>query len=453
MGGILTTLLNSTNALSAYDRVFNAVQNNITNANTPGYVDQNQSLTALPFNPQQGISGGVIPGPVLSSRNEYLEQDVRNQQQFAGDAQQRASDLGQVQPLFDLTKGDGIDGTLNGFFNSFSQLSVNPNDEVARQSVITAAGQVAQSFNQTAIGINQVSNNVDNQTRATVAQINALTAQIAHLNSEYQANSAAGSDAGLDAAMHSDLENLAGLVNFSIIKSNDGTFNVYLGGQTPLVIGGSQLKLSTDFSSPQTVIRDSQSNDVTAEIGSGSLGAMLREKNATLPGYMSLLNKLSQTFADQVNGQLSQGVDKTGAAPTTNLFSYDQPGDAAYSLAVTGITPDEIAAATAAAPGGNGNAIALANLATSPLVNGFTFTQAYGNLGAAVGTDVTVAQQDQSQYQDSLTQSRQLRQQQTGVSIDAEAAKLLQFQQAYQAVGKMVAVLDDVTQTLLNMVR
>jgi flagellar hook-associated protein 1 FlgK len=298
-----------------------------------------------------------------------------------------------------------------------------------------------------------VSNNVDNQTRATVAQINALTAQIAHLNSEYQANSAAGSDAGLDAAMHSDLENLAGLVNFSIIKSNDGTFNVYLGGQTPLVIGGSQLKLSTDFSSPQTVIRDSQSNDVTAEIGSGSLGAMLREKNATLPGYMSLLNKLSQTFADQVNGQLSQGVDKTGAAPTTNLFSYDQPGDAAYSLAVTGITPDEIAAATAAAPGGNGNAIALANLATSPLVNGFTFTQAYGNLGAAVGTDVTVAQQDQSQYQDSLTQSRQLRQQQTGVSIDAEAAKLLQFQQAYQAVGKMVAVLDDVTQTLLNMVR
>lgn len=452
MGGLLASLFNSAGALSAYDRVFNVIQNNITNANTPGYVEQNQSLIALPFDPSVGTPGGVIPGAVLSSRSEYLEQDVRNQQERLGDAQQRATDLGQVQPLFDLTSSDGIDSGLNGFFNSFSQLSVNPNDEVARQGVITAAGQVAQSFHQTAAGIMQVSGNIENQADSAVEQINTLTAQIAKLNSQYQSSSAATSDAGLDAQMHADLETLSSLVNFSIVKSNDGSYNVYLDGQTPLVIGDTQFKVSADFSTPQAVIRDSQSNDVTSQIKGGSLGAMLQEANTTLPGYMTELNTLAQTFADQVNGQLSQGVDASGAAPSTNLFSYDQPGDAAYSLAVTGITANQVAAASSTAPGGNGNALAVAQLANATLVNGYTFTQAYGNLGARVGTGVSSAQQDQSDAQDLLTQAQQQRKQDTGVSIDAEATKLLQFQQAYQAVGKMVTVLDGLTQTLMNMV-
>jgi flagellar hook-associated protein 1 FlgK len=452
VGNLLTSLLNSSGALSVYDREFNVIQNNITNANTPGYAKQDQVLVSLPFNPSESTAGGLGAGPMLSSRSEYIEQDVRNQQQLLGDAQQRANDLGQVQPLFDPTSTTGIAGSLNSFFNSFSQLEVNPNDEVARQSVIDAAGLAAQSFQQTAIGITQIANNADSQTRDSITQINQLTTQIAGLNQEYRSSSAATSDAGLDAQMHAALENLSGIANFSVIKTADGAVNVYLGGQTPLVIGNDQFSITADFSSPKTVIRDSQSNDVTAEINSGSLGALLQEKNTTLPGYMTQLNTLAQTFADQVNGQLSQGVDKNGATPVTNLFSYNQPGDAAFSIKVTGITPDQIAAATPGAPGGNGNAVAVAQLANAPAVNGFTFTQAFGNVSAQVGRDVANAQQDLKQDQDLVTQAQQQRQQQSGVSLDEEAAKLLQFQQAYQAVGKLVSVLNELTQTVINII-
>ncbi len=252
--------------------------------------------------------------------------------------------------------------------------------------------------------------------------------------------------------MHTDLESLSTLTNFSIVQSNDGTFNVYLGGQTPLVIGGQQFQISTNFSSGQTQILDSQSNDVTAEITGGSLGAMIRENNTTLPGYLTQLNTLAQTVADQVNTQLAQGLDESGAGPTTNLFTYDQPGDAASTLAVTNIAPDQIAAASAGAPGGNGNAIAVAQLASAPMVNGSTLTQAFGNLSAQVGNDVVNAQQNQTDDQDLLTQAQQQRQHVSGVSLDAEAAKLIQFQQSYQAVGQMVTVLNSLTQTLLNII-
>ncbi|HEX5430712.1 MAG TPA: flagellar hook-associated protein FlgK [Bryobacteraceae bacterium] len=452
MGSLLTSLLNSSNALSVYNRVFNVVQNNITNANTPGYAKQDQLLIAMPFNPAEGITGGVMAGPTLSARSEYIEQDVRNQQNLLGDAQQRAADLGQVQPLFGLGASGGAANAMNDFFNGFSQLSVNPNDEVARQSVIDSANQVAQSFNETATGITQVSRNIDSQTRDAIAQLNQLTSQIASLNTQYRSNSAASQDAGLDAQMHAALENLSQLVNFSLIKTGDGAINVYLGGQTPLVIGGDSFQISADFSTPETIIRDSRSDAITSQIAGGSLGAMLQEKNQTLPGYLAQLNKIAQTFADQVNAHLLLGVDKNGAAPTMDLFSYNQPGDAAFSLKVTGITPDQITAALPSAPGGNGNAIAISQLATAPLVDGFTFTEAYGNLGSQVGRDVAAANGDRSQAQDLVTQAQQQRSQQSGVSLNEEAAKLLQFQQAYQAAGKMVTVLNELSQTLMNLI-
>jgi flagellar hook-associated protein 1 FlgK len=452
MGSLLTNLLNSANTLSAYTKVFNVIQNNISNANTPGYAEQDQSLQAASFDPSQGVGGGVIAGPLIDSRSQYLEQDVRNQQQLLGDAQQRATDLGQVQPLFDLTSTSGISNDLSNFFNSFSNLSVSPNDAEARQNVIDSAGQVAQSFNETAQGIAQVQGNVATETTNSVTQINTLASQIAALNQQFASNADARQDPGLQAQLNSTLESLSSIANYSTIQLSDGGVNVYLGGQTPLVLGSQQLQISAGTSDSAATIQDSQGNDITSEITTGSLGALIQEQNVTLPGYNAQLNTLAQTFADQVNGQLAQGVDQNGSAPTTNLFSYDQSSDAASTLAVTNITTDQIAAASASAPGGNGNALAVAQLATAPVVNGVSFTEAYGELGSQVGQDVSNAQNDQSQAQDLVTQAQQQRSQQSGVNLDTEAAKLLQFQTSYQAVGKMVTVLDDLTQTVIDMI-
>jgi flagellar hook-associated protein 1 FlgK len=452
MSNILTTLLNSANALEVYGSVFSTIQNNVTNANTPGYVKQDQSLTPLPFDPSAGLSGGVIAGPLISARSEYVEQSVRNQQEQLGSAQQKVADLGQVEPLFSLASGAGVPGALNKFFDSFSQLSVNPNDQASRQAVIDAAGQVAQEFHQNAAGIATVSTNADNQTRAAVGTVNQIAGQLAAINHHFQQNAGASQDAGLDAQLHAALENLSQVANFTVLKASDGTYSVYLGGQTPLVIGGDQFSVSADSSSPQTAIRDSQGNDITSQIDSGQLGALIEEKNTTLPGYLNSLNTLAQGFADTVNGALAQGVDKNGNPPAVNLFTYDPAVGAAFSLAAGAITPDQIAAALPTAPGGNANAIAIAALSTQPSFNGLTFTQAYGNLGGQVGRDVADAQQEQSAGQNLLAQAQAQRASQSAVSLDEEAAKLLQFQQAYQAVGKLVSTLNSLTQTLINII-
>ncbi len=197
MGGITSALINSANALGVFGQTFNVIENNITNANTPGYVDQNPTFDALPFQPAAGLVGGVMAGPLNSSRDEYLEQAVRTQQQLLGSSTQTAQDLGQLQPLFDLTSTSGVATSIDNFFNTFSQLSVSPNDAVSRQAVITAAGSVAQSIQSSATGITQVSTNLTSQTTSVVAQINQLAGQIAGINQTYRANSGATTDAGL----------------------------------------------------------------------------------------------------------------------------------------------------------------------------------------------------------------------------------------------------------------
>jgi flagellar hook-associated protein 1 FlgK len=453
MGGLTSALLNSANALEVFSRTFAVIGNNITNANTPGYAKQDQLLLALPFDQATQLVGGVALGPLVNSRSEYLEQAIRTQQEALGSAQQRSNDLGQIQPLFDLTSNSGVSSALNAFFNSFSQLTVSPNDSISRQGVITAAGQVASSIRTAFTGITQVSANVSIQTTDTVAQINTIAGQIARINSQYQGSAQSSQDPGLDAQLHNALENLSQLTDFSAIKGSGGAVTIAIGGQTPLVIGDKAYAISADPSSGRTAIIDAQGTDITSHITQGNLGALIQEKNTTIPGYLADLNTFAQTLADTVNAQLAQGVDQNGNAGSTSLFTYNQSSDAAATIGVNSITPDQIAAAAAGSPGGNGNAVALTQLANAPAINGFTFTQFYGNLGSRVGSDVAAAGQDQQQAQDQLTQAQAQRAAVSGVSLNEEATKLLQLQQAYQAAGKLVSVLDTLTQTTIDMVR
>jgi flagellar hook-associated protein 1 FlgK len=98
MSNLLSTLLGSANALRAYDRALSVIQNNVANASTPGYARQVQTLSAMPFSPDSGLSGGVQAGDLISRRRHYAEQAVRTRESALGFTGQRAADLEAVEP-------------------------------------------------------------------------------------------------------------------------------------------------------------------------------------------------------------------------------------------------------------------------------------------------------------------------------------------------------------------
>src|SRR6266478_4084054 len=97
------------------------------------------------------VCSSDLAGPLLSARSQFLERAVRYQQEQLGTSQQKAADLSRIEPLFDLTGKSGVPGALSRFFDSFSQLSVNPNNQAGRQQVIDAASGVAQAFGENAL--------------------------------------------------------------------------------------------------------------------------------------------------------------------------------------------------------------------------------------------------------------------------------------------------------------
>lgn len=453
MGNLLTSLLNSGNALQAFNRALNITENNVENSQTPGYARQTATFEALPFDPAINLPGGVQAGPAQSSRSALAEQAVQQQQSALGFSQQRSTDLNSVQSLFDLSSQSGVSATIDGLFSSFSALSINPNDTTARQTVISSAQQLAQAFQTSAGGLATQGAAVTSEMQGTISSINQLAGRIAQLNTQRQSENGQGGDAGTDASMYADLEQLSQYGSFTALQQPDGSISVYLDGQTPLVMGNQSFALQGDFSAPQARVLDSQGNDITSTVSSGELGAEIETKNSSLPSYLASLNTLAQSLADQVNSVLSQGVDQNGAAPTNSLFTYQAGSNAAQTISVNPLmTPDQIAAALPSAPGGNGNALNLAALANSPVVNGSTFTQSYALVAGQVGQDVATANENETTGQQLVTQAQSIRSQVSGVSLDQEAANLLQYQRSYQAVSEMITVINQMTGTLLNII-
>jgi flagellar hook-associated protein 1 FlgK len=451
IGNLNTALINSANALQVYASALNVVENNVTNANTPGYANQLASLVALPFDLIDGSTGGVGLGVTQSTRNQFAEQSVRSQQTANAYDQQQVTDLSTAQNYFSLSASSGIGPDMSALFSSFSALSVTPNDTVARQTVLNNATTVAQDFNNAASGLLGQATGLQQSTTSTITAINQLGGTIAQLNSQNPGDLAGAVDAGVDAQMNSALEQLSQLVNISVLQQPNGLVSVYAGGQTPLVMGDQAFAIQGDFSTPQTAILNYSGIDISGQITGGQLGAELNDNNNVLPSYVSGLNTLAQTLADQVNNTLNNGIDESGAAPATNLFAYNATNGAALTLAVNPLTPDQIAAASPGAPGGNGNALALAALANAPILSGYTFAEDYGNLGSQVGSDLSAAQNNSTTSQALLSQAQTLRQQISGVSLDAEAETMLLYNRAYDAISKMLGVLNTLTLDIVNL--
>jgi flagellar hook-associated protein 1 FlgK len=473
MSNLIASMMTASGALDVYSQVLDVVQNNVANASTPGYANQTEILDALRFDPSEGFPGGVSAGQVVSSRDEYAEQAVQQQTTLLGQAQQDVSSLSAIQSQFDVTGTSGISSAFNNLFQAFSAWAQTPTSTVAQQNVLEQASSVASAFQQTATGLATVAQDTAQQLQQTVADVNQMATQLAGYNQQIMNGDR--NDAGLDAQVHSTLEQLSNDGSISATQQSDGTWTVLLNGQTPLVIGNQTYSLGTGTVAPSSssIIPNGPSHlslvaadgsDITARTTSGQLGSLLNLANNVLPGYLGdgsqpgSLNTLAQSFADNVNGLLTKGLQSDGQTAGAQLFTYGPSGptNVAQSLEVNpSITADQLAAISPGPPVvSNGVALALSQLAdptaSTDEIGGLSYTQYYAGMAANAGTLLDNANNQLQTQQSAVAQAQNVRQQISGVSLDDEATILIQFQQAYEASSKLITILDQLTEDTLN---
>jgi flagellar hook-associated protein 1 FlgK len=235
MANYLSMLRSAATGLEVLQDSALASQNNVSNASTPGYAKQSATVVALPFNPDQGLVGGVRSGSLQSSRDEYAEQSVRQAQSSLSGSQATANQMSALESTFDLNDVTGIPARLNSLFTAFSSWSVAPLSTSEKENVISAAKDVATSFNQAAGALQQTAQNAEQRINSTLTQIDAIAERIRQHN--YDIRNGDANNAGSDAKMHSDLEELSSYVNFQALWQSDGTVTVLIGNQTALVTG------------------------------------------------------------------------------------------------------------------------------------------------------------------------------------------------------------------------
>ena len=95
----------------------------------------------------------------------------------------------------------------------------------------------------------------------------------------------------------------------------------------------------------------------------------------------------------------------------------------------------------------------MAALAGQKLLDGGTFSQFYGSIAARIGQQKASADQDQQLHQQLLAQTQSVREQTSGVSLDEEATRLIEFQRAYQASAQLLSVLNQLTGSVINILQ
>ena len=285
---------------------------------------------------------------------------------------------------------------FSALFGSFSSLSVTPNDTVARQTVLNDATTVAQDFNDAADGLLSQTNNLQQGTSGTITASTSWPARSRKSTRKHSVDPSGEVDAGVDAQLTCIARSVVAIRQFHR-AATAGRTNIGLlwAAKRRWWWASNRTRFKAISRRPRLPSSAARAPTLPTSSADGQLGAELNDNNNLLPSYVSGLNTLAQTLADQVNNALNNGIDENGAAPVTNLFTYNATTGAAASLAVNPLTPDQIAAASPGAPGGNGNALALAALANAPVVKRLHFRASLRQSGRASGQRPFIGNQQQ----------------------------------------------------------
>ncbi len=445
------TLSTAVQSLFVSSAEIQTTNNNIANANTPGYTRESVSLSeSLPDG--SGLGTGVELTGYQSVRDELLQGQIQSQTQSQSGATAELNTMQQVQTVFSSSTSD-ISTQMSALFSSLSSLAATPSDSSLRQSVLTAGQNLANTFNSASTSLTSLQTSLNSQVTQDVSQINKLTQQIAALNPQIQAAQAKGQGAGTLQDQQDQLVlSLSKLANVSTTKTENG-ITLTTGNGTPLVVGTNSYALQTTTGTDgMTHVLDTNGVDITSTIQGGDLGGTLQARDKDIPAVLNKLDSLANDVATAFNTAQAKGYDVNGTAGV-NFFSIPSTvAGSAAGIKVSLTDPSQIAASSDGTTGSSGNLSSFADIETSKLAtSGDTPVNTYANLVYQVGTMVSTANTTVTATTSSLQQLNDQLSSVSGVSIDEESANLIRYQQAYEAAARVVNTVSTLFSVTMNM--
>ena len=238
------------------------------------------------------------------------------------------------------------------------------------------------------------------------------------------------------------IDGLSFQVNSGAVAAGDGfRMNPY---------GSAPLNLNTAFSSARSL---AVASPVEAFAGNLNKGGLALDSIRATTANVNLTQTVTLTF----NAGGTFDVVGTGTGnPTGVAYTSGQPiSYNGWSMTLKGAPlPGDTYTVQIATPGFSnrnaGNASAMLALRDVAMFDGAALTDGYAGLMAEVGATVQSSKLAAGVSQSIATNIEKDRAGVSGVNLDEEAARLLQFQQAYQASAKMIQIAQNIFDTLIQ---
>jgi len=284
-----------------------------------------------------------------------------------------------------------------------------------------------------------------------VSTINETAEQIARLNGDISQVIAFG-DQPNDLLDERDrlLDSLSEIAGATSRVQDNGEVTVSIGGHA-LVVGNQTFSLQTAADPTNDNLDTITWEDGLAfQAAGGALNGQLRARDSAIPTQQTNLDNLAAALLAQVNAIHQNGYGLNNA---TGLDFFT--GSDALSLRVNAALADVnniAAAAQPASPGDGSLAGQIAGIQYTKLMSGgsATLNEFVTDQASALGLAVNQASIQAANHKlvtDSLAEQRESI---TGVSLDEEAANLIQSQRAYQAASRVITVLDEMLDKVIN---
>lgn len=319
--GLTSSLQIGRSALTASQVALQVTGNNFANASTPGYSRQLIALAPT----QDARYGGYIlgRGVGVAGITRQVDQALQARLWSGTSAEQFASTasatLAQVEATLNELTDNDLSSELGRFFDAWSELINSPDRDGNRSLVIQQGRTLASQMRAMRSDLNTLKSQLDGQLGASVVAADNLLRQIADLNTTIvQAEGGSATANGLRDQRDALVTELSKLLDISVVEQPSGAVDVLV-GSTPVVLAGVSRGIELRRDTVGGAVRLSvglKTDGTQLEIASGSIGALLDQRDVTIDATIERLDDLASQLIFQLNRIHSAGYSKT---PLTTL--------------------------------------------------------------------------------------------------------------------------------------
>ena len=434
--------------LAFAQRSLETAAHNVANANTIGYSRQRvESSPAARIVAHRGLLGpgaagqGVDITAVSRATDSLLQANHRQTLSQQANWGTRANFFERAEQVLGPIEA-GVSQDLVGFWNAWEDLSQAPESTTSRDQVLAVGTQLATQINLAASRVDGLRNDVALDLSSTVERVNDLTGEIARLNEQILRVRVHGTTPNeLIDQRDVVMAELTQLTGATMTMEEDGDARVML-GTMPIVQGISAETLETS-GTPPVVIWSSTGQTVGL---TGELGALVELGGAVVDDITARLDEIATELRDLVNTTHAAGFGLDGVSGR-DFFVGTDASDLAVDPALTG---SMIAASASGAPADGNHALEIGGLRSVAGPGGSTISELFEGVQGYLGLEAQQATTQRDLTDLVVDDIERALADVSGVSTDEELTDMLQYQRAYEAAARVITVIDEMLDRLIN---